>query len=698
VYLWELTREASSVRGVGPAAAARLERLGVEAVRDLLLLLPRGYEDRTAIVPLSEAAQAQKVAVCVTVTSIMEIGWAGRGRAKTPKALVTDDGAEAALVCFGRPFLRSVLKPGKKFLIWGHFQLRTGELSCADFELEPWSESPVSFGRILPVYPLSAGLTQAGVRRIVQNALDEALSEIEPGLPETIRQARKLPPVREVLRAVHFPSSMKEAESARAALAYEELFFFEMGILRRARALAFPRPRARVRKADLRDALLARLPFSLTKDQESVVAQIDADLFSASPMARLLQGDVGCGKTLVALLSALLVVGSGEQVAFVAPTELLARQHAESAARLVEPLGVRIAFLSGTVSGEPRALLLRALAAGEIDILFGTHALFSEDVTYRGFGFVIIDEQHKFGVLQRQALLRKGESPDLLLMTATPIPRTLALTAFGDLEVSTIRTMPPGRRPVMTHLAREGNEEKVYAWVHDELEKGRQAYFVYPLIEESEALAVKDAETAFRKLAAEVYPNFTVALVHSRVDEDETEKTMAAFAAGKISVLVATSVVEVGVDVANATCMVVEHAERFGLSTLHQLRGRVGRGGEQSYAFLVYGKKLTAEGIQRLKIMKETTDGFRIAEEDMRLRGPGELLGLRQSGFLNFRVADLTVHASLLFAAREDSVKVLSEDPGFLQPDNVAVGRMLAVGAWGTGALDPEGRVMETAP
>ena len=684
MYLWELTWEASSVRGVGPAAAARLERLGVVTVRDLLLLLPRGYEDRTAVVPLSKAASEQKVAVVATVSSIMDIGWAGRGKARTPKAIVTDDTAEAALVCFGRPFLRSTLEPGKKFFIWGHFQLRAGELSCADFELEPWTESPISFGRILPVYPLSEGLTQAGIRKIVRAALDEALAEIEPGLPENVRRSRGLPPLREALRGVHFPSSMEEAESSRAALAYEELFFFEMGVLRRARALASPRPRPRVRKPDLRDALLARLAFNLTKDQESVVAEIDADLFSAAPMARLLQGDVGCGKTLVALLSALLVVGSGEQVAFVAPTELLARQHAESAARLVEPLGVRIAFLSGTVAGEPRALLLRALAAGEIDILFGTHALFSEDVAYRGLGLVIIDEQHKFGVLQRQALMRKGESPDLLLMTATPIPRTLALTAFGDLEVSTIRTMPPGRRPVMTHLAREGNEEKVYAWVRRELEKGRQAYFVYPLIGESEALAVKDAETAFRKLATDVYPGFPVALVHSRVDADETEKTMAAFAARKISVLVATSVVEVGVDVPNASCMVVEHAERFGLSTLHQLRGRVGRGGEQSYAFLVYGKKLTEEGIQRLKIMKETTDGFRIAEEDMRLRGPGELLGIRQSGFLSFRAADLMVHSALLLGAREDAAKVLREDPGFLEPDNVAIGRMLALGAWGT--------------
>jgi ATP-dependent DNA helicase RecG len=664
--------------------AARLQRLQIVTVRDLLLLLPRGYEDRTAFIPLAQAAAAQKVAVAATVSSITEIGWAGYGRTRTPKVVVTDGSTEATLVCFGRPFLRSVLSPGKKFLIWGHFQLRAGELTCTDFELEPWSENPSSFGRILPVYPLSEGLTQTGVRKIINNALRDTLHDLDPALPDSIRRTRGLASFCEALRGVHVPSSIAEAETFRAALAYEELFFFELGVLRRARAMTVPRTHPRTRRTALHDALLERLPFRLTQDQEKVVAQIDADLFSAVPMARLLQGDVGCGKTLVALLSALLVIGTAEQVAFVAPTELLARQHAESAARLVEPLGVRIAFLSGAVSGEPRTLLLKALADGQIDILFGTHALFSKEVVYRRLGFVIVDEQHKFGVLQRKALLEKGDSPDLLLMTATPIPRTLALTAFGDLEVSTIRTMPIGRKPVMTHLAQEGNEEKVYDWVRGELAKGRQAYFVYPLIGESEALAVKDAESSFRRLSKDIYPDVGVALVHSRVDEEETEKIMAAFAAGAISVLVATSVVEVGVDIPNATCMVVEHAERFGLSALHQLRGRVGRGAEQSYAFLVYGKKLTEDGIRRLKIMKESTDGFRIAEEDMRLRGPGELLGVRQSGFLCFRVADLLVHAPLLLWAREDARAILSGDPGLLRPENVAVGRMLTLGAWGS--------------
>ena len=676
MLLSELTQGVDSIHGVGPALAERLARLGVETLRDLLLFLPRGYEDRTAVVPIAQAARLEKASVAVTVVGVADLGW---GRSRTLKALVSDESGEASLLCFGRAFLRRVLVPGAKFFVWGSFHTKRGELQSSDFELEPWSETPAGFGRILPVYPLTEGLTQATLRKLVGRALADLAPSIEPGLPAELVRARRLRSPADALRGVHFSRSRAEAEECRAALAYEELFYFEVAVLRRRRALAATRPRVRAAKSLLRDSLIQRLPFTLTDDQVKVVAEIEADLWSGVPMARLLQGDVGCGKTLVALLSIMLIVDCREQAAFLAPTELLARQHAENAARLLEPLGVRIAFLSGSVTGEPRSLLLEALKAGEVDLLFGTHALFSEEVAFKDLGLVIVDEQHRFGVLQRQALLRKGTSPDLLLMTATPIPRTLALTAFGDLDVSSIRTMPAGRRPVITHLAREGNEEKVYRRVREEISAGRQAYFVYPLIEESESLDVKDAESAFRMLQEDVYKGIPMALIHSRVAEEDKESAMAHFAAGKVKILVATSVVEVGVDVANASCMVVEHAERFGLSTLHQLRGRVGRGTDQSYAFLVYGKKLTPDGVERLKIMMETTDGFTIAERDMRLRGPGELLGVRQSGFLNFRVADLLLHGTLLFEARDDAKKLLAEDPGFLQPANRVIARVLAM-------------------
>ena len=497
MFLGELTQGISSLRGVGPSFEKRLQRIGVTTVRDLLLLLPRAYEDRSTLISIAQAARVDKACVTASVLSTTDVGWGPR---RTLKAIVSDGTSDAVLLCFGRPFLRSVLQPGARFFIWGSFRLKRGELECSDFELEPWSESPAAFGRILPIYPLTEGLTQAALRKIVGQALASVLPKIESSLPESLLGKRALPGPREALGGVHFPPRIEAAEKYRSALAYEELFYFEIAVLRRKRALAAKRPRSRILDHALHDALISRLPFTLTGDQAAVMREIEAELASAVPMARLLQGDVGCGKTLVALLSALLVTGGGEQAAFLAPTELLARQHAENAARLLEPLGVRIAFLSGSVTSEPRALLLAALKGGEVDLLFGTHALFSEDVAFKSLGLVIVDEQHKFGVLQRQALLKKGEAPDLLLMTATPIPRTLALTAFGDLDVSSIRTMPAGRKPVITHLAREGNEEKVYTRVREELEKGRQAYFVYPLIGESSALEVKDAESAYRHL------------------------------------------------------------------------------------------------------------------------------------------------------------------------------------------------------
>jgi ATP-dependent DNA helicase RecG len=675
MFLGENGTLITRLKGIGPATAARLEKLGIRTLRDLLLHLPRDYEDRTEITPLSRVLSREKACVVAEVVSQSEVG---RGRARTVKAVVDDGTASASLVCFGRPFLRSTLQPGKRLFIWGSFKGRFGEIQSTDFEIEPWSQAPSGFGKILPLYPLTEGLTQGVVRRAVRQALGELAAKIEDELPASLIRARSLPAKADAVTAVHFPPSLEAASAALRALAFEELFWFELLVMRRRRIQTAARAAKRRLSSDLRDRLLGRLPFRLTEDQRAVAAEIESDLSSEMPMARLLQGDVGCGKTLVALLSAALLFPCGEQVAFVAPTELLARQHAENASQLLEPIGVRTALLSGSVTGEPRKLLLSALTAGEIDIVFGTHALFSAEVVFRNLGFVIVDEQHKFGVLQRGAILAKGRSPDLLLMTATPIPRTLALTAFGDLDISTIRMMPAGRRSVITHLAREGNEEKVYRRVREEVGKGRQAYVVYPLIEESEALSVKAAETSYRILAQKVFPDLRLALVHSRVPDEGKQRAMAEFASGKLDILVATSVVEVGVDVANATCIVVEHAERFGLSTLHQLRGRVGRGEHQSYAFLVYGRSLTADGVERLKIMMETTDGFRIAERDLRLRGPGELLGVRQSGFLGFRVADLLSHGQLLAEAREDAARILAEDPGFLAPENAILSRVLA--------------------
>jgi ATP-dependent DNA helicase RecG len=379
----------------------------------------------------------------------------------------------------------------------------------------------------------------------------------------------------------------------------------------------------------------------------------------------------------VSFLAAVKIVESGRQAAIMAPTELLARQHAESAAQYLEPLGIRPAFLTGNIKAAGRNYLLKALSAGEIDIVVGTHALFSKDVAYKNLGLVVVDEQHRFGVMQRSAIVAKGEYPHLLMMSATPIPRTLTLTVFGDMEVSIIRDMPPGRKPVKTHLAKQSNEQRVYDFIKKELAKGHQAYFVYPLIESDERNDLKDAESMAERLGKEVFPNYSVALIHSKLDDEVKRTTMEAFRRGEIKVLAATSVIEVGVDVPNATCMIVEHAERFGLSALHQLRGRVGRGQDQSFCFLVYSDESSADVNKRLMIMYENSDGFVIAEEDLKLRGPGQIAGVEQSGFLKLGIADPIRDADALVRARADAFGILESDPGFLQIEHRMIDEVL---------------------
>lgn len=671
MFLRELHIPVTQVSGIGPRTAHLLEGLGIVEVADLLLHLPRDYEDRRNPVRLAQWAEGRPVNTVVTVTAHH---YFGRGRKRTLKVIVEEpEGGRAALVCFGRSFLSRTLEVGERFFLYGQFQRRFGEVQSSTFEVEPWSDEAGRNLRVLPVYPLTAGLGQTLMRRIMQRAVHDYGAHLENELPEGLRERHHLPPKAEALATVHFPSSIEAALEARSALAFEELFYFQVSVGRRAQRRQSQQRTPMQRSRQMQDALIGRLPFELTPDQRKVLDEINRDLGSDRPMARLLQGEVGSGKTLVALLASLAVIEAGAQVAFMAPTELLARQHAESTARLLGPLGVRPAYLSGNVRYPHRSELLSALERGEIDILVGTHALFTRRVRFASLRLVIVDEQHRFGVMQRLALAEKGTDPDLLLMTATPIPRTLAMTAFGDLDISAIHTMPEGRKPVVTHLARQGNEEKVYEWVRKELAQGRQAYFVYPLIEQSEQSELKDAESMFEELGSAVFPEYRTAMIHSRVPDEEKTATMEAFVRGDVDVLVATSVVEVGVDVPNATVMVIEHADRFGLSALHQLRGRVGRGERQSYAFLVYTDEPSEVGKQRLKVMLETTDGFAIAEKDLQLRGPGEITGTRQSGYFRLDIADLAGDFELLKSARKEAFELLARDPGLLAPENRVV-------------------------
>ncbi|MDC7228214.1 MAG: ATP-dependent DNA helicase RecG [Spirochaetales bacterium] len=694
----ELKQPVSRLQGIGPKTTSVLSSAGIITIDDILKHYPRTYEDRSRITGFAPALKTNEAVLINTPALITGQEFFGRPPKQTLKVMLEDaSGIPASLVCFGRNFLADKLIPGRIIILYGSFQNRFNELQSSAFEFEllppetTFDEAPEAasalpdFGRILPVYPLTAGLSQKMMRKAIAHALDEWAVNIETELPESIRRRYGLMTKPVALRQIHFPDNETDRETAEKTLKFEELFHFQLAAARR----SYKRKSARKPGATaagfstgngrLEAELLGKLGFKLTAAQMRVLEEIKADISSESPMSRMLQGDVGSGKTLVAFIAALQTVERGGQTAFMAPTELLARQHADNASKLLTPLGLRIALLTGGVKAEQRRHLLEALSAGEIDLVIGTHALFGENVAFKQLSLIIIDEQHRFGVMQRLALSGKNSTADLLLMTATPIPRTLAMTVFGDLDVSTIDELPPGRTPVETHLAAIGNERKVYDFVRRELSAGRQAYFVYPLISRSDKSSLKDAESMFEALRTRHFSGFTVGLIHSRLDEKTKKDIMDRFRAGDIQIIAATSVVEVGVDVPNATCMIIEHAERFGLSALHQLRGRVGRGEHQSYAFLVYSEDLTETGTARLKIMKQSTDGFYIAEEDLKIRGPGDLSGAAQSGFLPFNIANLNTDFELLKTARTAASDLVKTDAGLLQPENSAMRRLLEI-------------------
>lgn len=714
MLIGEIQAPVSNLYGAGKTTVEQLNRLGVSTVGDLLRLWPRAWEDRSRYNTLSEWNTFHKLNVPVT---IMDQQWFGYGRMKTLKLIVCDsEGTRGELACFNRPFLEKSLPEGTKALVYGSFSVKYGAIQSSSFDIEQYDTAE---RRVLPVYPLTQGLTQTKLRKLIEQALNSYARGIDSELPTDVLNKYGYPDKRTVLFAMHRPASMQEAENARTALIFEEFFIYEAAVGMRAleRRGVLPRtPGAKgqgsvfsAQTADgdgqaaedgqatavqagasegavqpttalqyayspLQKELLSRLPFTLTADQQAVTAEINADLDGTAPAARLIQGDVGSGKTLVAFLACLKVIEGGGQAALMAPTELLARQHADNAAKLLEPLGVRLAFLTGNLKAAGRSQLLQQLAAGNIDLIIGTHALFSAQTLYKNLRMVVIDEQHRFGVLQRSAIIQKGidsgkKAPHFLMMSATPIPRTLALSMFGDLDISVIKTMPPGRKPVITYVAPESKAEKVYYFIGQDILAGKQAYFVYPIIEDSETLSLKSAEDMFAELTRD-FPHHRLALLHSKVPEDEARAIMQEFRSGAIHILVATSVIEVGVDVPNATCMVIEHADRFGLSALHQLRGRIGRGSEQSYCFLLYGKNITETGMARLKVMASTTDGFVIAEEDLKLRGPGDIGGIEQSGYCGFELADPIRDFALLEKARAAAFEMLAAQRGLTQRED----------------------------
>ena len=685
MLIGEIQTPVSNLYGAGKTTIEQLTRLGIATVGDLLRFWPRAWEDRSRYNTLGEWNAFHKLNVPVT---IMDQQWFGYGRMKTLKLVISDsEGVRGELACFNRPFLEKAFPEGTKALVYGSFSVKYGAIQSSSFDIEKYDTAE---RRILPVYPLTQGLTQTKLRKLIEQALNSYARGIDSELPADVLNKYGYPDKRAVLFAMHRPASLEEAEAARTALIFEEFFLYEAAVGMRALERRGVLPRTPVRDdasagtaqsagalqyaySPLQKELLSRLPFTLTGDQQAVTAEINADIDGTAPAARLIQGDVGSGKTLVAFLACVKVIEGGGQAALMAPTELLARQHADTAAKLLEPLGIRLAFLTGNLKAAGRSQLLQQLAAGNIDLIIGTHALFSAQTLYKNLRMVVIDEQHRFGVLQRSAIIQKGidsgkKAPHFLMMSATPIPRTLALSMFGDLDISVIKTMPPGRKPVITYVASESKAEKVYYFIGQDILAGKQAYFVYPIIEDSDTFNLKSAEDMFAELTRD-FPHHRLALIHSKVPEEEARTIMQEFRSGAIHILVATSVIEVGVDVPNATCMVIEHADRFGLSALHQLRGRIGRGSDQSYCFLLYGKNITETGMARLKVMASTTDGFVIAEEDLKLRGPGDIGGVEQSGYCGFELADPIRDFALLEKARIAAFEMLAAQRGLYQQE-----------------------------
>lgn len=647
---------------IGKKKAEEFQKNGIYTLEDLVLYAPRAYDDRREERPIRYVTEEDSTVNC-HITILSHSAFSSKNGRTVKITAEDDEGTRVELLCFNRDYLEKMLYTGSQWYLNGSVKKLYGTYQCASFDVKKTKEE-CGIGKILPLYPLSGTLKQNDFRFAVPAALS-ILSPIDEVLPAGIREKYNLYSREKALSELHSPTDGNTLTKARETLAFTELLLMEIKVMRE-------KPKSRfkhIRPTALEKRLLESLPFALTEDQENVLEEIRSDLSSKTPMSRLLQGDVGSGKTLVAWLSSLFVIASGGQVAFMAPTELLARQHAENAYSLLAPLGIRISFITGDVKGKSRKATLEALRKGEIDLAVGTHALFSSDVTFRNLEYVIIDEQHRFGVGQREALKTKGKEPHMLSMTATPIPRTLALTLFADMNISTIKTMPKGRKKIITYTVGPNSRDKMYASIAVEFQRGHQAYFVYPRIDDEGESDLRDVMTMYSFLE-EKYPGVPSAFIHSRLPEEEKMKILEDFREQKISYLVATSVVEVGIDIPNATCMVIEHADRFGLAALHQLRGRVGRSSLQSYCFLVFESELSQDARERLSVMKETNDGFLIAEKDLAIRGPGEIAGSRQSGFLKLRFASLTEDTLLVSRAKIEAESIIGEDPGLIKGEN----------------------------
>ena len=671
----KLTDSIQYVKGVGPKKKAELNRLGIRTVYDLLTWFPRTYEDQSVLTKIGALKPGERETVSGVIMNVTERQGGRRGMTILT-ALIGDGTGFLQVTWFNQKFLKKKLVTGKRVFVTGKAEYAYGGRGqfamsqLSGFQILDDEESPEAMCGILPVYPATEKLPQKFFRKIIAGLWQEEF-ELPEVIPEGIQERFHLLARREAFYKIHFPKDFSELQAARNRLAFEELYLIQCGLM-------VLKKQSREKKKGIRHLLNSELvrklreslPFTLTEDQTKVWQEICRDMESPVPMRRLVQGDVGSGKTVVAMLSLVKTVENGYQGALMAPTEILASQHYEGFCRQLEPLGVRIGFLSGRLTKKKREEMYAAIENHELDIVIGTHALIQEGVHFAKLGLVVTDEQHRFGIAQRAELEKKGSlMPDVLVMTATPIPRTMTLTVYGDLDVSLIKQLPPGRQPIRTFVRRPDRRELIYQYVLSQIQAGRQAYVVCPLIEMNEESPLPSAEEIYDELRYGIFRNVPVGLVHGRMKPAEKEQVMQDFYDDKIKLLVSTTVIEVGVNVPNASIMVVENAERFGLAQLHQLRGRIGRGKYQSFCILVSEMK-TENAKERLGIMAETTDGFKLAEEDLKLRGPGQFFGSMQHGLPDLKIADVLKDMDILLAARRAAMETMEnqEDVRFVLP------------------------------
>ena len=644
------------LKGVGPSKAKQFENLNIRTLGDLICHFPRGYEDRTRLVTISQLEADRPACFKAVVMNTPRTAHIRKGLDMT-KVQLADHTGRLNVTFFNNRYVTDQLHYGEEYIFYGAINGDFSGYGMTNPVFEPVNSPAVTTRRVLPIYPLTAGLTNAAMLKAVRQAL--AICDVPAEIiPEAVRRQCGILPAERAYYAIHEPASMEEAELAKRRLVFEEFFVFSAGLslLRAARAEKATAPYENTNLQPFYGAL----PFALTGAQKRAIDEIAADVSRGAPMNRLVQGDVGSGKTMVAAAAAYLAANNHKQAALMAPTEILAEQHYQSLQKLFAPLGLRVGLLTGSMKESEKQAVREAIAAGTVDLAVGTHALLTDATVFADLGMVIADEQHRFGVAQRSKLSAKGTDPHLLVMSATPIPRTLALIMYGDLDVSILDELPPGRQKVDSFLVGESYRARINAFIRKQVAEGHQCFVVCPAVEENEELGIKSAEAWAETLEKTVFPDLRVLLLHGQMKAAQKEAAMAAFAAGEGDILVATTVIEVGVDVPNATLMVIEDADRFGLSQLHQLRGRVGRGSAKSFCILTSHNRNT-ETLQRLKALCSTTDGFRIAEEDLKLRGPGDFFGARQSGLPSFRVADLSFDLQVLKDAQMASARWIEE-------------------------------------